>query len=62
MRDINRIDRILGMLKTIWEEYPDWRFCQLYVNLFGNGDNFYVEDDRVEKGLEKAISDLVKEK
>lgn len=55
MRDPQRIKRITRKFEYIWEFYPDWRFCQLYVNMFGRGDNFYVEDDKIEAILDEII-------
>lgn len=46
MRDPNRIPVVLDALRTYWEEHPDWRLCQLVVNVAERGnDPFYVEDD-----------------
>ena len=56
MRDKQRIDRIIEKFTYIWKYYPDWRFCQLYVNMFGRGDNFFVEDDKVEAILDEIIA------
>ena len=58
MRDPERIDRIIEKFTYIWKnpEITDQRFCQLYVNLFGREDNFYVEDDEVEKRLDEVIN------
>lgn len=33
MREPERIDRILGLIKEIWIKYPDLRFNQLCENL-----------------------------
>ena len=44
MRDPKRIDEILNAVKTVWEQYPDWRFGQLVVNVLGV-DPFYIEDE-----------------
>jgi hypothetical protein len=33
MRDPNRIDRILSLIKQIWSKHPDIRFNQLIHNL-----------------------------
>ena len=54
MRDLNRIDRILEMIKENWLRNPDQRFFQFCIN---NGlmkdDNEYwnIEDDDVEEQL-----------
>ena len=44
MRDPKRIDEILNTVKIVWEQYPDWRFGQLVVNVLGV-DPFYIEDE-----------------
>ncbi len=51
MRNPNRIPRILSRIKVIWENYPDLRLCQLLGNCFDAGDNYYKEDDVLEKKL-----------
>lgn len=58
MRDPNRIERILEMYEEIWKQNPDQRFCQLYVNMFGTGDNFYVEDNIVEERLQEILKEM----
>lgn len=55
MRDPNRIKRIMTMYEEIWKQNPDQRFCQLYVNLFGTDDLFYLEDDIVGEHLQKIL-------
>lgn len=45
MRDPVRIDHILIKLQSLWKQVPDWRFCQLIVNLVGEEDPFHLEDD-----------------
>lgn len=49
MRDPKRIDYILDLLKQGWVKNPDFRFCQLMINLshyiIGDGDLYYLEDD-----------------
>jgi len=51
MRDPNRIPEVLELIRQLWEKYPDWRLGQLLVNVSDTDNIFYVEDDRVEKGL-----------
>lgn len=46
MRDIRRIDRILEVLGDYWKLVPDWRLGQLILNIFGNNDIFYLEDEQ----------------
>ena len=46
MRDPKRIIQYLQILETIWEQYPDLRFTQLILNVFGNNPaDYYLEDD-----------------
>ena len=51
MRDPERIDYVLEVLGRAWKSVPDYRLCQLMVNMFGK-DPFYVEDDEVARLLE----------
>ena len=60
MRNPNRIDRILDKYKRVWKAMPDLRFTQLYVNMLGTGDYFYLEDDKFEKKLDELIEQLEK--
>ena len=56
MRDKERIDIILGLLKYYWEDRPDMRFCQLVSCLtYDDPDIFYVEDEVFLENLKKAI-------
>lgn len=46
MRDPERIDNILNIIRLIWTDCPDLRLGQLIVNSVGLGvDLFDVEDD-----------------
>ena len=51
MRNPKRIKRICKLFEKIWEKLPDWRFGQLYVNMFGSGDTFHLPDDVLEHAL-----------
>jgi len=56
VRDGKRIDRMLGLLRTVWHEHPDWRLGQTIVNLYRetgaeDSDPFYLEDDALESIL-----------
>jgi len=64
MRDINRIDRIIELLRELWKKYPDQRLGQLLENyIFFNGERgdvtsvrlFYQEDNITERILEDKI-------
>ena len=60
MRDKERIERILELLKTYWEEHEDYRFGQMLINLGICRDDLRLwnnEDD----GLEKYLKDKIKE-
>lgn len=52
MRNPKRIKPLLKKIEQIWKEYPDLRFCQLIGNVTPY-DNYWVEDDDLEKRLEK---------
>lgn len=59
MRDPERIDKIIGLLRILWKRYPDMRLGQLLENyIFGHhlermrdglqwGCLFHVEDEIV---------------
>lgn len=48
MRDKRRIDSFCKELAAIWKtQCPDWRFSQLWSNVFKTADPFYLEEDRV---------------
>jgi hypothetical protein len=51
MRDPKRIIKILDLIKKIWIKNPDLRLCQLIGNCFEAGDNYYKEDNNLEKRL-----------
>ena len=50
-KDFQRIYRILELIEKIWTKNPDLRLCQLIGNCFVAGDNYYKEDDELEKRL-----------
>ena len=55
MRDPKRIKTILGLIRRIWEEYPDLRLGQLIVNTIPPGhdnvDLYYLEDEKLVEKL-----------
>lgn len=59
MRELSRLYRIINKFFKIWSSpmCNDWRFCQLYVNIFGSGDNYYLEDDIAEQKLDEFIEE-----
>lgn len=59
MRDPARIDRILGIVKTIWKRAPDLRLMQLLINAVPrmDVDQYYFEDDELEKALKYTYFD-----
>lgn len=62
MRDPQRTDRILNLVKEIWERCPDMRLGQLLSNFAQfNTDPYYYEDDRTEQRLMEALWMLEKE-
>ena len=53
MRDPKRIDRVLNLIKEIWEKNPDLRLCQLIENSLESHCLYYYEDDSLEDSLRK---------
>lgn len=57
MKDSNRIDRIVEILRSKWKANPDQRLGQLLENVarhtlhYQGHDLFYIEDDQMEKGI-----------
>lgn len=51
MKDPKRINRILELIRNIWEKKPNMRLCQVIGNCFPAGDLYYKEDDILEKSL-----------
>lgn len=58
MRDIARIKRIINLVKKIWKKNPDLRLLQLLGNCFEAGDNYYKEDDELEKKLKETYEKI----
>ncbi|HTR71885.1 MAG TPA: hypothetical protein VMH41_16870 [Mycobacteriales bacterium] len=58
VRDLDRIDRIVDLLREAWHANPDWRLGQLVSNSLGAGvqDVFFPEDFRFERGLRAILS------
>lgn len=53
MRDQERIDRMLKLLKDYWKKNPDMRLGQIVVNAAGAPkDLYYTEDKDTEWGLQ----------
>jgi len=54
MRDPNRIDPIIKLIKEIWYTYPDLRLTQLIMNVLKmNQDPYYVEDEKLYGALKE---------
>ena len=51
MRDPKRIDKILGVIKKIWEKHPDFRLGQLLCNVIPESAIYYVEDESILNAL-----------
>lgn len=45
MRDINRIEPMLEVIKNIWEQNPDLRLGQLFANLPMDINRLYFIED-----------------
>ena len=54
MRDPNRIEPMLQLIREVWYTAPDLRLTQLIMNALKlNQDPYYVEDERLKKALEE---------
>lgn len=57
MRDPERIDRMIELLRDVWSQVPDWRLTQLVINASDThhdcGPVFYLEDDALERRLQR---------
>lgn len=58
MRDINRIDDFCKKLAKYWKLYPDFRFCQMLMNVLDgtNIDPWFLEEDQVLKLFEEFFA------
>jgi hypothetical protein len=54
MRDPERINRILELLRQYWHSNPDLRLAQIVGN-FGGKDPYYFEDDKLEAELREKL-------
>lgn len=63
-RNPKRIDKILRLIAQAWELSPDLRFFQLMQGLKSPGkdelDEFYTEDEELEKRLKTLLKSLKK--
>ena len=54
MRDPNRIEPMIALIRNIWYKAPDLRLTQLIMNALKiNSDPYYIEDDKLKKALEE---------
>jgi len=53
MRDPNRIPRVLKKVEKFWKKYPNLRLGQLLMIFSEGNDCFYIEDNILEKKLDK---------
>lgn len=61
MRDPNRIEPMLALIRKIWYEQPDLRLTQLIMNALAmNKDPYYIEDEHLEASLEDYLYNIKK--
>lgn len=66
MRDKARIDRMLQLVRLVWEQSPDLRLGQLLSNAAHSDDSrirenlFTVEDSVIETGLKESLDLLTR--
>ncbi len=52
MRDPERIDKVLSIIKEVWSKAPDLRFTQLIGSIYGPRlDPYRIEDEQFIKDL-----------
>ena len=44
---------LLFRLALLWRRHPEYRFCQLVVNVADRNDPFYVEDEEFVRNLKE---------
>ncbi len=57
MRNPERIDKILNLIKKVWKQNPDLRLFQLLGNPFEPEDHYHTEDDELEEKLENYYNE-----
>lgn len=57
MRDKKRIRAFCNRLAVAWEHWPDLRFGQLMINVFGSmkRDPFFPEDEEMIRTIEEWV-------
>ena len=59
MRNPNRIESILALIRKIWYRYPDLRLTQIIMNALNMAsDPYYIEDEKLKKALEEYIEKM----
>lgn len=59
MRNPNRLYNFYDELKRIHMTHvPDWRFGQMLVNIFGEKDIFYYEEDIILKNIKYYFGEI----
>ena len=58
MRDPKRIRAFCNRLAESWELWPDLRFGQLIINVFGSmdRDSYYTEDEEMIRAIEQYVN------
>lgn len=63
MRDKNRIEETIQLLREAWNLVPDWRFGQLVLNVIGQDPGlFYYEENTVNERLREFIKYINQDK
>jgi len=56
VRDPNRIEPMLALIRKVWYKNPDLRLTQLIMNALNmNSDPYYIEDELLESSLEDYL-------
>lgn len=60
MRDENRINYVLDLMRLYWKRHPDFRFIQMLFNVgavSNRNDGYNLEDDELFKLFVQAVHD-----
>lgn len=59
MRDPNRIEPMLALIRKVWYSNPDLRLTQLIMNALAiNKDPYYIEDEHLERALKDYLRNI----
>jgi len=58
MRNPKRIPKVLKEIEKIWKKKPYLRLMQLIVNVFGEENLYYLEEDELIRNLRRFYKEI----